>query len=139
MPHLMRGDFASAIDAGRRAVQLNPLFSSAYKGYLAALGHMGKAREAADVLRRLVELEPRFSVQEAVSRSPLIRSEDIVRYAEGLRRAGLPEHADVREGHVPTLLIDHTPIDLVSPSQQSLSELRNDPPPGRLWNENPTW
>ena len=35
---MMRGDYASALEAGRRAVELNPLFSSAYKGYLAALG-----------------------------------------------------------------------------------------------------
>ena len=139
MPYLMRGDYASAIDAGRRAVQLNPCFSSAYKGYLAALGHMGKTREAAEVLRRLVELEPRFSVQEAIDRSPLIRSEDVARYAEGLRRAGLPEQAHIRQGRVPTLLIDHTPIDLVSTSPQNRQEWRNDPPPGRLWNENPTW
>jgi tetratricopeptide (TPR) repeat protein len=40
MPHLMSGDCASAVEAGRRAVELNPLFSSAYKGYLAALGWM---------------------------------------------------------------------------------------------------
>jgi tetratricopeptide (TPR) repeat protein len=58
----MRGDYASAIEVGRRSIQLNPCFSSAYKGYLAALGHMGKTREAAEVLRRLVDLEPSFSV-----------------------------------------------------------------------------
>ena len=38
LAHLMRGDYASAIDAGRRAVEINPLFSSAYKAHLSALG-----------------------------------------------------------------------------------------------------
>ena len=91
MPHLMNDDCAGAIEAGRRAVELNPLFSSAYKGYLAALGWMHPTREAGAVLRRLLALEPGFSVAAAVERSPLKRPEDIARYAEGLRRAGLPE------------------------------------------------
>ena len=91
MPHLMSGDCAGAIEAGRRAVELNPLFSSAYKGYLAALGWMQPSREMGGVRDRLLALEPGFSVEAAVTRSPLKRPEDIARYAEGLRRAGLPE------------------------------------------------
>ncbi|MBS0639062.1 MAG: BTAD domain-containing putative transcriptional regulator [Acetobacteraceae bacterium] len=91
MPHLLRGDYPAAIDVGRRAIQLNPWFTSAYKGYLSALGQMGRAREAADVLRRLLHLEPGFSVQAAIRRVPLQLAEDMHRYAEGLRRAGLPE------------------------------------------------
>jgi TolB-like protein/Tfp pilus assembly protein PilF len=90
---LMRGDYPSAVEAGRRATELNPLFSSTYKSYLCALGWMGRLREAAEVRDRLVSLEPGFSVQQAVERSPFIRAEDIARYAEGLRRAGLPLNA----------------------------------------------
>jgi DNA-binding SARP family transcriptional activator/TolB-like protein len=93
MPHLLRGDYPNAIEAGRRAIEINPYFSSAYKGYLAALGLMDRPREAAEVLHRLLLLEPRFSVLEAMNRSPLSRPEDIARYAEGLRRAGLREDA----------------------------------------------
>jgi len=93
MPHLLRGDYPNAIEAGRRAIEMNPYFSSAYKGYLAALGLMDRPREAAEVLHRLLLLEPRFSVLEAMNRSPLSRPEDIARYAEGLRRAGLREDA----------------------------------------------
>jgi DNA-binding SARP family transcriptional activator/TolB-like protein/Tfp pilus assembly protein PilF len=88
--HLMRGDYASAVEAGRRAIELNPLFSSTYKSYLAALGWLGREREAADVRNRLLTLEPGFSVDQAVQRSPFLRAEDVARYAEGLRRAGLP-------------------------------------------------
>ena len=91
MPRLMSGDRAGAIEAGRRAVELNPLFSSAYKGYLAALGWMQPTREMGGVRDRLLALEPGFSVESAVARSPLKRPEDLARYAEGLRRAGLPE------------------------------------------------
>ncbi len=87
--HLMRGDYGAAIDAGRRAVELNPLFSSTYKSYLAALGWQGLTREAQEVRDRLLAIEPGFSLQQAVERSPFSRPEDVDRYAEGLRRAGL--------------------------------------------------
>lgn len=91
MPHLMLGEYESAADIGRRATELNPAFTSTYKGYLCALGHAGRDREATAVLNRLLELEPGFSVAEAIERSPLVRTEDLQRYADGLRRAGLPE------------------------------------------------
>jgi hypothetical protein len=116
MPHLMNGDCASAIEAGRRAIELNPLFSSAYKGYLAALGWMHPTREAAAVLARLLALEPGFSVEAAVERSPLTRPADIERYADGLRRAGLRER-DLAER--PALTIGHSAIDLASEAPQS--------------------
>jgi DNA-binding SARP family transcriptional activator/TolB-like protein/tetratricopeptide (TPR) repeat protein len=117
MPHLMRGDCASAVEAGRRAIELNPLFSSAYKGYLAALGWVRRPREAREVLDRLMALEPGFSIEAAVVRSPLKRPEDIARYAEGLRLAGLRE----RNGPVgaPILAIEHSVIDLVPEAPHS--------------------
>ena len=111
MPHLMRGDCARAIEAGRRAIELNPLFSSAYKGYLAALGWIRRPHEAREVLDRLMTLEPGFSIEAAVMRSPLKRPEDIARYAEGLRLAGLRERN--APGGAATLAIGHSVIDLV--------------------------
>jgi DNA-binding SARP family transcriptional activator/TolB-like protein len=87
--HLMRGDYTNAVEAGRRAVELNPLFSSTYKSYLCALGWMGLMREATEVRDRLLSLEPGFSLDKAIERSPFLRAEDVARYAEGLRRAGL--------------------------------------------------
>jgi tetratricopeptide (TPR) repeat protein len=113
MPHLMRGDYPAAIQAGRRAIEMNPYFSSAYKGYLAALGLMDRRREAHEVLLRLLALEPRFSVTEAIGRSPLSRPEDVARYAEGLRRAGLREDAGPLLGKPATIARPRSVIDLV--------------------------
>jgi DNA-binding SARP family transcriptional activator/TolB-like protein len=122
MPNLMNGDCTSAVEAGRRAIELNPLFSSAYKGYLAALGWMDRPREAREVLDRLLALEPGFSVEAAVVRSPLTRPEDIARYAEGLRLAGL------RERNAPpaavTEAIEHSVIDIVSEAPHSPVTMR---------------
>jgi len=111
MPHLMRGDYPSAVEAGRRAIEINPYFSSAYKGYLSALGWLDRTREAAEVLNRLLALEPRFSMREAMGRSPLSRPEDIARYAEGLRRAGLREEAGPLLARPPPLAIRHPVAD----------------------------
>ncbi len=124
LPSMMDGDCEGAIAAGRRAIEMNPLFSSTYKGYLAVLGIAGRLREAQEVLSRLLRLEPDFSVQEAILRSPMMRPEDIARYAEGLRMAGLQEFAP----HAPALpspnrtaprLVEHSSIDLVGNSTHS--------------------
>jgi tetratricopeptide (TPR) repeat protein len=123
MPHLMSGDCASAVESGRRAIELNPLFSSAYKGYLAALGWMHRPREAREVLDRLLALEPSFSIEAAVVRSPLKRPEDLVHYAEGLRRAGLRERNGSAD--VMTLAIEHSVIDLVSAAPHSPVMMRD--------------
>ncbi len=92
MPHLLLGEYQSATEVGRTAIELNPWFSSSYKGHLAALGFLDRGLEAKNVLDRLLELEPGFSVLEAVARSPIGQAPDLARYAEGLRRAGLPEY-----------------------------------------------
>src|ERR1700722_847217 len=91
MPHLLRGEFDTVVTLGRRAIELNPSFSSTYKGYLAALGHLGRDHDASRVLARLLTLEPSFSIRDAVERSPMIRADDLALYAEALRRAGLRE------------------------------------------------
>jgi DNA-binding SARP family transcriptional activator/TolB-like protein len=119
LAHLMRGDCASAIEAGRRAVEINPLFSSAYKAHLSALGWQERTDEAADVLCRLLVLEPGFSVREAMRRSPFSRSEDITRFADGLRRAGLREDPVPMLDQSITLTLSHSVIDLIPEAPHS--------------------
>ncbi len=91
MPYLLQGHFEEALTLGRRSIELNPGFTSTYKGYLATLGHLGRDQEAARVLARLLTLEPRFCVRSALERSPITKQADLDFYAEGLRLGGLPE------------------------------------------------
>ncbi len=91
MPYFLQGEFQKALALGRRAMELNPGFTSTYKGYLATLGHLGRDQEARRVLARLQALEPELTVRTAVERSPMMLHSDLARYAEGLRRAGLPD------------------------------------------------
>jgi tetratricopeptide (TPR) repeat protein len=91
MPYFLLGRFDRALALGRRAVELNPGFTSTYKGYLATLGHLGHVQEARRVSARLLGLEPGFNIRGALERSPMTRHIDLSLYAEGLRLAGLPE------------------------------------------------
>ena len=91
MPYFLQGQFEEALALGRRAIELNPGFTSTYKGYLATLGHLGRDQEAARVLARLLALEPRFCVRSALERSPI----DTTGRSRSLRgriaAGGLPE------------------------------------------------
>lgn len=89
LSHLVRGEDEEVARIGRGAVQLNQSFSSLYKVRLAALGHLGLNDEATRVRTELLQLEPDFTVSEALRRSPLVRDQDRDRYAAGLRLAGL--------------------------------------------------
>lgn len=90
---LLQRDHAAAVATGRAVTQMNPLFSAGYKPYLAALGHLGRKQEAAVALRRLLALEPQFSIQRFLAIAPFVREGDRETYAEGLRLAGVPESA----------------------------------------------
>jgi DNA-binding SARP family transcriptional activator/TolB-like protein len=87
--HMLKREHQAALRVGRRSVELNPGFSSSHKGVLAVLGHLGRTAEAADLLARLMVLEPRLTLRDAVSRSPFLKPDDLAHYAEGLRLGGL--------------------------------------------------
>lgn len=91
--HLLKRDYESAVAVGRAVIEMNPSFSATYKPYLAALGHLGREQEAAVVRRRLLAIEPDFTVERFVATSPLERESDREHYADGLRLAGVPETA----------------------------------------------
>jgi DNA-binding SARP family transcriptional activator/TolB-like protein len=87
----LKGDYQGAVTAGREVSEMNPAFSAACKPYLAALGHLGQMQEAEVVRRRLLSIEPTFTVTRFIEASPFARLEDRDRYAAGLRLAGIAE------------------------------------------------
>lgn len=78
-----------AADIGRKVTQLHPRFSAGYKPYLAALGHLNEEREATLVYRRLLQLEPDFSVRSFRTTAPFARREHVDHYVTGLTLAGV--------------------------------------------------
>ena len=88
--HLMKHEYEAAVEVGRAVIQLNPSFSATYKPYLAALGHLRRDQETATTRRRLLALEPHFTIESFLENYSIERDCDRIHYAEGLRLAGLP-------------------------------------------------
>jgi DNA-binding SARP family transcriptional activator/TolB-like protein len=89
--HLLKRDYESAVEVGRMVCQINPSFSGSYKPYLAALGHLRRDQEATTVRRRLMAIEPDFTIERLLATTPIEREADRLHYAEGLRLAGIRE------------------------------------------------
>ncbi|MFN7308545.1 MAG: BTAD domain-containing putative transcriptional regulator [Alphaproteobacteria bacterium] len=87
----LKKDYDEAFRVGRRFVRENPGFSNGYKHLLAALGHLGRAEEAAPYLQKLLQLEPHFTIAHFTRTYPLARKEDRDNYARGLELAGVPK------------------------------------------------
>ncbi len=101
--HLMKRDYETAVEMARAISPLNPSFTAAYKPYLAALGHLRRDQEAATIRRRLLALEPDFTIERFLNTSSMERESDRMHYAEGLRLAGIPE-SDPPATHAPVIL-----------------------------------
>jgi DNA-binding SARP family transcriptional activator/TolB-like protein len=101
--HLMKRDYETAVEIGRTVSQLNPSFTAAYKPYLAALGHLRRDQEAATIRRRLLALEPDFTIERFMETNAMEREGDKMHYAEGLRLAGIRER-DPPEANAPIVL-----------------------------------
>ena len=84
-------NYEAAVLLGRRASELNPCFTAGLRYYLAALGHAGLAEKAATIRARLLAIDPRSTVQQAIRCSPFERGSETEHYAAGLRAACLPE------------------------------------------------
>jgi hypothetical protein len=81
------------VKEGRKVVQLNPWFSAGYKPYLAALGYLREEleQETETIRRRLLAIEPDFTIERFLKTTPMKKEADRLHYAEGLRRAGIDE------------------------------------------------
>lgn len=88
---LLRQDFEAAAALGRALSEMNPRFACACYAYLAALGHLHEEREASAVRRRLLTIQPGFTVQHFLALAPFQRLQDREVFASGLRRAGVAE------------------------------------------------
>ena len=88
--HLAAGRFEQAAAACNKASQSNPRFSFPVVLQAAALCRLGRAHEAKAVARRVLELEPRFSIAQFV-KSHTGRPEIWNPVGDALRQVGLPE------------------------------------------------
>jgi DNA-binding SARP family transcriptional activator/TolB-like protein len=88
---LLKREHERAVTIGREVSEMNPAFSGSCKPYLAALGHLGLHEEAATVRKRLLLIEPDFTIARFLANCPFEKLEHRDHYVEGFRRAGLAE------------------------------------------------
>ena len=90
--HFIAGRYDEAAASAERAVRQQPaeyrLRSTHIGGKQCLSGRQSEAEKAA---ARLRQLDPTFRICDLKDRTPFSRPQDLARYAEALRKAGLPE------------------------------------------------
>jgi TolB-like protein len=88
--HFFAGDWAEAANAARRASQANPRFSAPCFLLTAALIQLDRIDEATLTSKRVLELQPGFTVSGLVAGN-ITTPERMAILADALRQAGLPQ------------------------------------------------
>ncbi len=89
--HILRGEFARALDFASRSLALNDRFDATYWMLIAGHAHLGQIDKARDWLRALLSISPDVSLSRIVASQPSLLPERFDPVVEGLRRAGFPE------------------------------------------------
>lgn len=90
LAHLFRGEFQEAAAWARRAVQVPNAQYWARAHLVAALGHLGEAKQVESAVKDLMQVKPEFSL--AFARQHLFyikRADQMEKYIAGLRKAGV--------------------------------------------------
>jgi len=89
--HFVAGRYDEAASWSERAIRQGPNFLPALRNAATSYALAGRMDEARRALVRLLEVDPGCRLATLREQVQLQRPEDFARYAEGLRRAGLPE------------------------------------------------
>ena len=90
-PHFLMGRYDEAASWARRALQENSDYLPAVRILAASEALAGHALEAQKTIERLRKLQPELRIADLEHQVPLRRPIDAAKYADGLRKAGLPE------------------------------------------------
>jgi adenylate cyclase len=89
--HLLAGRYDEASSWAEKSVREQPNYPSALRAAGASNALAGRLEQAQEAIALLRKLDPTSRVSNLVDRIPLRRPEDLTRFADGLRKAGLPE------------------------------------------------
>ncbi len=87
----LAGRYDEALVWLHKSRHVNPRFIAGMRHLVTCLAHAGQVDEAKKVGKELLGLSPNFKVSTLASWYPLRPQENLDRYLEGLRKAGLPD------------------------------------------------
>jgi TolB-like protein len=89
--HVLAGRYDEASSHAAQALSENPNSHQALR--VGAMGHAlaGRMERAQKIMERLRQIDPALRISNLRQLTPLRRPQDMARYAEGMRKAGLPE------------------------------------------------
>ncbi len=91
LAHLLAGRFDEASSWAEKAFLEEPNYHPAAIVMAAGNALAGRAQEACQAMERLRQIDPTLRICNLKDRHPIRRPDDLARFADGLRIAGLPE------------------------------------------------
>jgi len=91
LAHFVAGRYDESVLWAEKASREDPNFLPAIRIIATSAGNSGQLERAQKAAKRMLEIDPAFRVSRLADHVPLRRPDDLARYAEGLRHAGLPE------------------------------------------------
>jgi TolB-like protein/tetratricopeptide (TPR) repeat protein len=85
------GRYDDAVDWARKGIHVYPEFPTAHRLLAASLSSAGRMDEARGAVAGLLRIAPGTTITKTRAGVPWKKSEDMERYMDALRRAGLPE------------------------------------------------
>jgi adenylate cyclase len=89
--HFFAGRYDEALSWAGKALRERRNYHSELRIFAASSALAGRLEDAQEAMARLREIDPALRVSDVKDLMPLRRPGDAARYAEGLRKAGLPE------------------------------------------------
>jgi adenylate cyclase len=91
LTYALAGEYAKAVEMGRRVVAENPNYFAAYRPLITSLARTGAIDEARTLLDKLFANEPQFSIGWFRSKYPPLGGDQLEQYLKGFREVGVPE------------------------------------------------
>jgi len=91
LAHFVAGRYDAAVEWAAKASRQQPNFSGAIRNMAASNALAGRLPEAKKALARVRRLDPALRLSNLRDRVGPYRPEDLARFTEGMRLAGLPE------------------------------------------------
>ena len=89
--HFYGGRYDEALSKAEQALRTKSSFQPALRMAVASSALLGRMEQAQKAMMRLLQLNPALRISNLKELAPAWRPEELARFAEGLRRAGMPE------------------------------------------------